>query len=166
MIFVALLIHGIQPGPMLLVEHPGLFWGVIASMYIANVMLLCLNLPLIGIWVRMLRVPYHYIATVVVIICVIGAYSIKNSASDVGMMIAFAILGYFLRKGGFPAGPMVLAMILGRILELSLQQSLKSSGGSLMIFIYKPISAGLLCVCLLFILLPVFKWSWKRLLNS
>ena len=119
MIFVALLIHGIQPGPMLIIEHPRLFWGVIASMYIANVMLLCLNLPLIGMWVRMLRVPYHYIATVVIIICVIGAYSIKNSASDVGMMIVFSVLGYFLRKGGFPAGPMVLAMILGRILKLS-----------------------------------------------
>ena len=119
MIFVALMIHGIQPGPMLLVEHPNLFWGVIASMYIGNLMLLGLNLPLIGIWVRLLKVPYHYMAVVIVIICIIGAYSIKNSVFDVGMMIVFGVLGYFLRKGGFPAAPLVLAMILGRMLERS-----------------------------------------------
>ena len=164
MIFVALMIHGIQPGPMLLSEHPNLFWGVVASMYIANVMLLGLNLPLIRVWVRMLSVPYHYIATIVVIICIVGAYSIKNSASDVGMMILFAVLGYFLRKGGFPAAPMVLAMILGRILELSVQQAFKISGANPMIFIYKPISAGLLCVAVLFLMLPLFKWAWTALL--
>jgi putative tricarboxylic transport membrane protein len=133
-------------------------------MYIANAMLLGLNLPLIRVWVRMLSVPYHYIATIVVIICIVGAYSIKNSASDVGMMILFAVLGYFLRKGGFPAAPMVLAMILGRILELSVQQAFKISGANPMIFIYKPISAGLLCVAILFLMLPLFKWAWTALL--
>ena len=162
MIFVALMIHGIQPGPMLMVEHPNLFWGVIASMYIGNIMLLGLNLPLIGFWVRLLRVPYHYMAVVIVIICIVGAYSIRNSAFDIGLMIAFGVLGYFLRKGGYPAAPLVLALILGQILERSLQQSLKVSAADPMIFIDKPISAMLLAVGVLVIMIPVFKGFWKR----
>jgi putative tricarboxylic transport membrane protein len=163
MIFVALMIHGIQPGPMLLVEYPTLFWGVIASMYVGNLMLLALNLPLIGFWVRLLKVPYHYMAVVIVVICIVGAYSIKNSAFDVGMMIIFGVLGYFLRKGGFPAAPLILALILGRILERSLQQSLKVSGADPMIFIEKPISAALLAVGTVIMLLPLFKWGWKKI---
>lgn len=166
MIYVALMIHGIQPGPLLLNEHPNLFWGVMASMYIGNLMLLGLNLPLIGLWVRLLKVPYHYMAVVIVIICVIGAYSIKNSAFDVGMMIAFGVLGYFLRKGGFPAAPLVLALILGGLLERSFQKSLQVSGADPMIFIDKPISAALLAVGLLVMLIPLFKWTWKRFLVS
>ena len=166
MIFVALMIHGIQPGPMLMVEHPKLFWGVIASMYIGNLMLLGLNLPLIGLWVRLLKVPYHYMAVVIVIICIIGAYSIKNSAFDIGVMIVFGVVGYLLRKGGFPAAPLVLAMILGRILERSVQQALKVSGADLMIFIEKPISAALLAVGVLVMLIPLVKWFWKRFLVS
>ena len=166
MIYVALMIHGIQPGPLLLAEHPHLFWGVIASMYIGNLMLLGLNLPLIGLWVRLLKVPYHYMAVVIVIICVIGAYSIKNSAFDVGMMIAFGVLGYFLRKGGFPAAPLVLAIILGGLLERSLQKALQGSGADPMIFIDKPISAALLAVALLIMLIPLFKWGVRRFLTS
>jgi putative tricarboxylic transport membrane protein len=164
MIFVALMIHGIQPGPMLLVEHPKLFWGVIASMYVGNLMLLGLNLPLIGLWVRLLKVPYHYMAVVIVIICIIGAYSIKDSAFDIGVMIVFGVVGYLLRKGGFPAAPLVLAMILGRILERSVQQALKVSGADVMIFIEKPISAALLAVGVLVMLIPLVKWFWKRFL--
>jgi putative tricarboxylic transport membrane protein len=166
MIYVALLIHGIQPGPMLLMDHPGLFWGVIASMYIGNLMLLSLNLPLIGLWVRLLKVPYHYLSVVIVITCIIGAYSIKNSVFDVGMMVVFGVLGYFLRKGGFPAAPLVLALILGRLLEGSYQQSLKTSGADPMIFIEKPISAILLAIGLLLMLVPVLKWTWKKFLSS
>ena len=164
MIYVALLIHGIQPGPMLLNDHPNLFWGVIASMYIGNLMLLGLNLPLINIWVRLLKVPYHYMAVMIIIICTIGAYSIKNSIFDVGTMIVFGVLGYVLRKGGFPAAPLVLALILGKMFEHSVQQALKTSGADPMIFIDKPISAMLLSVGLLVMLLPVFKWVWMRLL--
>ncbi len=164
MIFVALMIHGIQPGPMLLVEHPKLFWGVIASMYIGNVMLLALNLPLIGFWVRLLKVPYHYMAVTIIIICIIGAYSIKNSAFDIGVMMVFGVGGYLLRKGGFPAAPLVLTMILADILERSVQQALKVSGADLWIFIEKPISAILLAIGVLVILLPLMKWAWKRFL--
>lgn len=160
MIFVALMIHGIRPGPMLLQEHPNLFWGVIASMYIGNLMLLGLNLPLIGFWVRLLTVPYHYLAVVVVMICVIGAYSVKNAVFDVGSMVVFGVVGYLMRKGGFPPAPLILAMILGPILERSLQQSLISSGGSPMIFIEKPISAALLAVAAFLILTPLMRRLW------
>jgi putative tricarboxylic transport membrane protein len=161
MIFVALMIHGIRPGPLLLQEHPDLFWGLVASMYLGNLMLLGLNLPLIGIWVRLLRVPYHYLAVLVVIICLIGAYSVRNSVFDVGMMVAFGVMGYFMRKGGFPPAPLILSMILGPILERSLQQALISSGGDPAIFIQKPISAALLCVAGFLMLTPIFKRVWK-----
>ncbi len=156
-IFVALMIHGIRPGPLLLQEHPQLFWGVVASMYIGNFMLLGLNLPLIGFWVRLLRVPYHFLVVAVVIICVIGAYSVKNTVFDVGTMIAFGVMGYLMRKGGFPPAPLILAMILGPILERSLQQSLISSGGDPSIFFVKPISASLLAVAAFLLLTPILR---------
>src|SRR5919198_1951263 len=162
MIFVALMIHGIQPGPLLLQQHANLFWGVIASMYVGNLMLLGLNLPLIGLWVRLLRVPYHYLATVVVIVCAIGAYSINNAVFDVGLMLVFGVFGYLLRKGGFPAAPLVLAMILGRLLEQSFLQSLQVSAGDPRIFVQKPISAALLSVAGLVVLTPVGRWLWKQ----
>jgi putative tricarboxylic transport membrane protein len=162
MIFVALMIHGVQPGPLLFQQRPDLFWGVIASMYVGNLMLLGLNLPLIGMWVRLLRVPYHYLAVVVVIICIIGAYSISSAVFDVGVMLAFGVLGYFLRKGRFPAAPLVLAMILGRILERSFLQSLQVSAADLRIFIEKPIAAGLLLVTAFVMLTPAVRWVWGR----
>jgi putative tricarboxylic transport membrane protein len=120
-------------------------------------MLLGLNLPLIGFWVRLLKVPYHYLAVVIVIICVVGAYSVKNAVFDVGVMIVFGVIGYFLRKGGFPAAPLILAMILEPIFEISVQQSLIYSGGDPRIFIQKPISAGLLSVAALVMLIPVVR---------
>ena len=162
MLFVALMIHGIQPGPLLLTEHPNLFWGVIASMYIGNVMLLGLNLPLIGLWVRLLKVPYHFLAVLIVVIVMIGAYSLKNAAFDVGMIVIFGVFGYVARKNGFPFAPCVLAMILGRTLEQSVQQALKISGADLMIFIERPISATLFALIILVMLIPLFKRAWKR----
>jgi putative tricarboxylic transport membrane protein len=162
MIFVALMIHGIQPGPLLFQQHPNLFWGVIASMYVGNLMLLGLNLPLIGFWVRLLKVPYAYLAVVVVIICIIGAYSISNTVFDVGVMLVFGVFGYLLRKGGFPAAPLVLAMILGRILERSFLQALQMSAADLSIFVEKPISAALLSVAALVMLTPVARWLWRQ----
>jgi putative tricarboxylic transport membrane protein len=130
-------------------------------MYIGNLMLLGLNLPLIGFWVRLLRIPYHYLAVLVVTICLIGAYSVKNSVFDVGMMVAFGIMGYLMRKGGFPPAPLILSMILGPILERSLQQSLISSGGDPSTFIQRPISAALLCVAAFLMLTPILKRIWK-----
>jgi putative tricarboxylic transport membrane protein len=125
-------------------------------------MLLGLNLPLIGFWVRLLRVPYHFLAVVVVFICVIGAYSVKNAVFDIGTMLAFGVIGYLMRKGGFPPAPLILAMILGPILERSLQQSLISSGGDPALFIEKPISAVLLAVAAFVMLTPVLKLFWRQ----
>jgi putative tricarboxylic transport membrane protein len=162
MIFVALMIHGIRPGPMLLQEHPDLFWGVVASMYVGNIMLLALNLPLIGMWVRLLKVPYNFLAVGVLIFCVIGAYSVNNSAFDVGSVVAFGAAGYLLRKGGFPAAPLVLAMILGPHLERTLQQSLIGSGGDPRVFLESPISATLLLVTVGLVTSPGIRWARQR----
>jgi putative tricarboxylic transport membrane protein len=162
MIFVALMIHGIRPGPMLLTEHPDLFWGVVASMFVGNAILLALNLPLVGFWASLLRIPYRYLAVVIVIICVIGAYSVNFAAFDVGAMVIFGVFGYLIRKGGFPAAPLVLAMILGPILEESLQQSLIIAGGDPSIFFQRPISLALLLIGGLLMLKPIAQWLWKK----
>lgn len=162
MIFVALMIHGIQPGPFLLQEHPQLFWGVIASMYIGNIMLLGLNLPLIGLWVRLLKVPYYYMATFIIVICVIGAFSLNNAVFDIGSMLFFGVLGFFLRKGNYPMAPLALALVLGDKLELSFIQSMQLSAADPMIFIEKPISASLLSVAALMVLIPLIKWAWQQ----
>jgi putative tricarboxylic transport membrane protein len=152
MIFAALLIQGVTPGPFLLKDHPDLFWAVIASMYLGNVMLLVLNLPLVGLWVQLLRVPYAILAPSIVLICAIGVYSMKNNIDDVVMMVLFGVVGYVLRKLQFELGPILLAFVLGRILERSLRQALLISRGDLSIFFTKPISAVLLGVASLMIL--------------
>jgi putative tricarboxylic transport membrane protein len=162
MIFVALMVHGIRPGPMLFQEHPDLFWGVIASMYIGNVLLLGLNLPLIRLWVYLLKVPYRFLAVGVVVICIIGAYSVNNNLFDVGLMTCFGVLGYLMRKGGFPAAPLIMAMILSPMLERTMRQSLLLSGGDLTIFVREPISAILLLIAGFLGLTPVFQRLWHR----
>ena len=134
MIFAALLIQGVQPGPFLISEHPDVFWGVIASMYIGNVLLLFFNLPLVGVWVQMLKVPYSIMAPVIVMICSVGVYSLKNDMDDVAMMFIFGIMGYILRKFKFELGPLLLAFVLGRILERSLSQALIISDGNFAVF--------------------------------
>jgi putative tricarboxylic transport membrane protein len=162
MIFVAFMIHGIKPGPFLIREHTELFWGLLASMYIGNIMLLMLNLPLVGLWVRMLKVPYRYLAVLVVVICVVGAYSVSNSVFDVGVMVVFGVIGYLLRKAGLPSTPFILAIILGPMLERNLQQALIASGGDFGVFFQRPISATLLLVAGLLMLSPLVRFFWRR----
>jgi putative tricarboxylic transport membrane protein len=163
MIFAALLIQGVTPGPFLISEKPDLFWGVIASMYIGNVMLLILNLPLVGVWVQLLRVPYSILAPVIVLFCCVGVYSARNSAFDIWVMGIFGVLGYFLRKLEFEPGPMILAFVLGPILENGLRQSLLMSAGSPLIFITRPISGSLIAVLILFILIQAaLRVAWKK----
>jgi putative tricarboxylic transport membrane protein len=162
MIFAALLIQGVTPGPLLLKEHPNLFWGVIASMYIGNVLLLVLNLPLVGLWVQMLKVPYSILAPVIVLICSIGVYSMKNDPSDVMMMVIFGVVGYVFRKLQFELGPLLLAFVLGRILERSLRQALLISHGDVSIFFSRPISAAFLAVVALMILASIGLVLYKR----
>jgi putative tricarboxylic transport membrane protein len=146
MIFAALLIKGVTPGPFLINEHPDIFWGVIASMYLGNVMLLVLNLPLVGIWVQLLRVPYGILAPVVILFTAIGSYSIQNQAFDIYALIGFGIFGYILRKLRFEPGPLPLAFVLGPMIESSMRQSLLMSGGSFTIFVERPISMALIAV--------------------
>jgi putative tricarboxylic transport membrane protein len=162
MIFVALMIHGIRPGPLLLQQHPDLFWGAVASMYIGNAILLALNLPLIGVWVKLLKVPYQFLGAGVIVICIVGAYSVNNSAFDVGTMVVFGAVGYLLRKGAFPVAPLILAMILGPQLERTLQQSLIGAGGDPRVFVQRPISATLLLVAAGLVLSPAIRWLWHQ----
>jgi putative tricarboxylic transport membrane protein len=151
MIFAALMIHGITPGPFLVKEHPDVFWGVIASMYIGNVMLLVLNLPLVGLWVQMLRVPYGILAPVIVLFTTIGVYSTQNQVFDIYSMLFFAVLGYLMRKLNYDPVPLPLAFVLGPLVERSLRQSLLLSGGDLTIFVSRPISGTLIAVLVLLI---------------
>ncbi len=162
MIFAALMIQNVIPGPFLIKEHPDLFWGVIASMYIGNVLLLVLNLPLVGLWIKMLRVPYSILAPIVVMICSIGVYSSKNNVMDVVMMFIFGLVGYFLRKFRFDLGPLLLAFVLGRMLERNLSQALLISHGNFSVFVNRPISAALLGIILLMILIPFSLSIYKR----
>ena len=156
MIFAALLIQGVQPGPFLITEKPEIFWGVVASMYIGNVMLLILNLPMVGIWVQLLRVPYSILAPIVVLFCCVGVYSIRNTVFDIYVMGIFGVIGYILRKVNLEPGPLILAFVLGPILERAIRQALLISAGSPLIFFTRPISGALMGMLIFFIVLQVF----------
>jgi putative tricarboxylic transport membrane protein len=151
----ALMIHGLQPGPLLMTRAPDLFWGTIVSMYIGNGMLLVLNLPLIGLWVQVLKVPYYLLYPLIILFCLIGSYSIGNNTGDVIIMLIFGIVGYLMRKFRYDGAPMVLALVLGGELETSLRQSLMLSRGDFSIFISRPISFGFLIVALLLLIVPI-----------
>ncbi|MBI2358057.1 MAG: tripartite tricarboxylate transporter permease [Deltaproteobacteria bacterium] len=160
MLFSALIIHGIQPGPLLIKNNPNLFWGLVASMYVGNALLLLLNLPLVGMWVQVLKVPSRVLFPLILLFCLIGAYSVNNLIFDLYLMIFFGGLGYLMRKFGYEAAPLVLAFVIGPVLEQALRQSLLISAGSLLIFVTRPISAvalGIAFLLLLSNLLPYFK---------
>ena len=162
----ALMIHNITPGPMLVKEHPQLFWGVISSMYMGNIMLLVLNLPLIGLWVQLLRVPYAILFPLILFICVIGAYVINNSTVDVYIMLLFGVVGYLMRKLEYEPAPLVLAYVLTPLLENALRQSLILSGGGFGIFMVRPISAGCLLIAaglLVSSLLPMIRQKREKI---
>ncbi len=162
----ALMIHNITPGPMLMKEHPDLFWGVICSMYLGNVMLIILNLPLIGLWVQLLRVPYAILFPLILFICLLGSYVINNSIMDVTMMLFFGVLGYLMRKFEYEPAPLVLAYVLSPLLESALRQSLILSEGSFSIFISRPISGiglGAALVLLLTSFLPLLRRRRERI---
>jgi len=136
-----LMMYGLQPGPMLFVQSPDFVWAVIASMYIGNVMLLVLNLPMIGVWVRIVRIPFYILGPLIVFCALVGTYSVRFQTFDIWIMLIFGVVGYFMRKLGFPIAPMVLASVLAQMLETSLGQSLLISQGSVLIFFDRPISA-------------------------
>ena len=142
----AFIINGLTPGPFLFTERPDLVWAVIASFFIGNAMLLALNLPLVGLWAKLLRMPFSYLCTGVLIFCIIGSYSLKQTAFDVWVMLAFGAIGYVLRKLEFPLAPAILAMILGPMMEKSLRTTLEISGGSFGIFLDRPVALTLLVI--------------------
>ena len=151
----ALTLHGVTMGPRIIVEQPQLFWGVLGSMYVGNLMLLVLNLPLVGLWVRLIKVPYHYLFPLILLFCMIGAYTVNNAVYDIYVMIAFGVGGYLLRKFGYEPAPLILAFVLAPILEDAFRQSLIISGGNPSIFVSRPISAGFLAVAVLLLLSPL-----------
>ncbi len=162
MLFSALIIHGIQPGPLLIKNHPELFWGLVSSMYVGNALLLVLNLPLIGIWVQVLKVPYKVLFPLIILFCLIGVYSMNNVVFDLYVMIFFGAAGYLMRKFGYEPAPLILAYVLGPMLEQNLRQSLLISQGSFMIFITRPISAVFLVAALLLLISNVLPFVKKR----
>jgi TctA family transporter len=142
----ALMIQGIQPGPQVMTKQPELFWGVIASMWIGNLMLIIINLPLIGIWVSLLRVPYYFLFPAIVVFCAIGAYSVGNSLFDLWLMLGFGLVGYFFIKIGVEPAPFVLGFVLGPMLEENFRRAMLISSGDFFVFLERPISAVLLAV--------------------
>jgi putative tricarboxylic transport membrane protein len=151
----AMTIHGIIPGPQVMTKNPTLFWGMIASMWVGNLMLLIINLPLVGMWVRLLKVPYRLLFPAILMFCCIGIYSINSLPTDVMFIGFFGLVGYMLIKFGFEPAPMLLGFVLGRLMEENLRRALIISRGSLETFIERPISAGLLAVAAILLVIAL-----------
>jgi len=149
----ALTIHGIQPGPQIMSERPGMFWGMIASMWIGNLMLVIINLPLIGMWVQLLRVPYRFLYLAILLFCGIGVYTVSNSEAAVLLAAFFGVAGYVFAKLDCEPAPMILGFVLGPLMEENLRRAMRISSGDPMIFLQRPISLGLLIAALLLCLL-------------
>ncbi|MEW6334697.1 MAG: tripartite tricarboxylate transporter permease [Thermodesulfobacteriota bacterium] len=169
---IALLIHGISPGPLFISKHPDVFWGLIASMYLGNVMLIILNLPLVGIFISLLRIPFRILFPVILLICLVGTYSVNTSTFELSVLLFFGILGYFIRKIKYDMAPLILAMIIGPTMELSLRQALMRSDGSFAIFWDSPITMTLIGVSLLLLVWNIYrgvrptKASWEKALEE
>lgn len=155
LLYGALLIQGITPGPTLMTDRPEVFWGVIVSMFVGNVLLLLFNTALIGAFVQVLRIPVTILSTVAVVIMLIGVYTVQNRVFDMIVVLVFGLAGYALRKFGYEVGPLVLAFILGGIVETSLRQSLLISGGDFAVFVTRPVSGGILAVIAVLVLVVV-----------
>jgi len=159
----ALMIHNIIPGPLLMANHPDLFWGVVCSMYIGNVMLLVLNLPMLGLWVKVLKIPYSILFPLILLVCLIGSYSANGSLVDMTIMILFGIIGYLMKKFGYQIAPVVLGMILGGMMEPALRRALMMSNGSFTIFFNRPISLVLMIATGILLISPLVLGISRRL---
>jgi putative tricarboxylic transport membrane protein len=156
----AMTIHNIQPGPQVMTSNPELFWGLIASMWIGNLMLVILNLPLIGMWIKLLSVPYHFLFPSIVLFCAVGVYSTNNNTFDIWLVAGFGFIGYLFNKLGVEAAPLLLGFILGPMMEENLRRALLLSRGDWSVFVTRPLSAGLLFVAAILlgiVLLPAVK---------
>jgi putative tricarboxylic transport membrane protein len=158
----AFIIHGLQPGPLLMTQNPHLFWGVVASMYIGNAMLLVLNMPLIGMWVQVLKLPYRILFPLILMFCIVGVFASGNAVFDVFVMVVFGVLGYLMRKFGYEPAPLVLAFVLGPMLENNLRKSLILSQGDFMVFLERPISATCLVLAAAALLAPLMPALARR----
>jgi TctA family transporter len=161
----AMMIHGIQPGPQVMTERPTLFWGMVASMWIGNLMLLVINLPLIGMWVQLLKVPYRFLYLAILLFCAIGVYTISNSAFAVILAAIFGVLGYIFVQLDCEPAPMILGFVLGPLMEDNLRRAMRISGGDPMIFLHRPIALGLLiaaAILLVIVALPSIRSGRER----
>ena len=161
LILGALIIKGIQPGPQLITEHPDIFWGLVASFWIGNVLLVIMNVPMIGVWVRMLQVPYKYLYPAALFFICVGVYSTKNSLFDVGEVAVFGVLGAIFLMLDFPVSPIVLGFVLGPMLEENFRRAMLLSRGDLMVFVQRPISAWFIGACSLLVLAQVVAYVRK-----
>jgi putative tricarboxylic transport membrane protein len=166
LILVGFMVHGVTPGPFILTKHPDVFWGVVTSMYIGNMMLLILNIPLIGIFINILRIPYPILSPLIALVCFVGAFSQSYNAMDVLLMVFFGFLGYFMRKFDFDPAPLLLAYVIGPMLERALRQALILSDGSPTIFFERPISASILSIAFLSLMLPLLKKCYRGFLKK
>ncbi|MDP9356450.1 MAG: tripartite tricarboxylate transporter permease, partial [Chloroflexota bacterium] len=142
----AFIINGLVPGPLLFRDNPTFVWTIIASLYVGNAILLLLNLPLVGLWVQVLKIPYPILMVLILVFSIVGSYSLNGSMFDVGTMFLFGVVGYFFKKLDLPTAPMILALVLGPLIERSLRTSLEISGGELSIFYSSPIAVTLLAI--------------------
>ena len=169
---IALLIHGVRPGPLFISEQPQIFWGLIASMYIGNVILIILNLPLVGLFIHLLRVPFRILFPVIMLICLVGTYSVNASRFELGILMAFGVVGYVFKKIQYDFAPCILALILGPSLERAFRQSLMRSGGSFSIFMESPIALTLLTLTSLLVIWNLWrsfrpkKAAWEKALEG
>jgi putative tricarboxylic transport membrane protein len=161
-LLAALVLWGFKPGPLMIAEHPALFWGLVASMYIGNVLLLVLNIPLIPLFAQILRLPAYVLYSLIFGISIVGVYSVSGSLFDVWMLAGFGLFGYAMRKLDFPAAPLILGLVLGDSMERALRQSLMMSQGDLTILVARPISAVILGLAVLVLLVPLFKQAGAR----
>jgi putative tricarboxylic transport membrane protein len=152
------MIHGLQPGPLLLNESPQLFWGVITSMFIGNLILVFLNVPMVGVFVRLLKIPYAILAPLIILFCVIGAYSVNINSFDVGVMVVLGVVAFLLKRVNLDPAPLLLAYVLGDLFENAVRQSLLLSHGSLAIFVQRPISGFLVGVGALLLAASALRW--------
>lgn len=157
LMFGALLIHGIPPGPQLVSDHPDLFWGVVNSMYIGNILLLVMSIPMVGIFVKILRVRPAILAPIIVLITLLGVYTVANQVFDIFLVIIFGVIGYLMKKFGFEPGPLVLAFVLGSMMEIAIRQSLLIFGGDVTGFFTRPISGTVLAILIAVVVFPAVK---------
>jgi putative tricarboxylic transport membrane protein len=161
LMMAAMMVYGVQPGPLLMTDHPEIFWGVIASMLIGNVMLLALNIPMISVWVSLLRIPSHILLTMILLVAVIGSYSVRNSMLDVYVLLFIGLIGYVFRKLDFQLAPLVVGLVLGPLIEKHMREALFMSRGDLLVYISSPI-AVVIWILVILVMVPQIKDSILR----